>query len=321
MKSCDFKDISAYKTSTFIPDLKKECPWFAEPPSQALQAISDRLWSAWQSCFSGKSKAPNFKKSFVNPVSIRVNQSARCVNSSHIQFPKLGKVRYVASRQRPVDSITKSVTLYRDAGHWYASIVVHLKEEKVTPRTNSPVGIDLGITSFLVDSDGNATQSPKFLNKTLKQLKRAQQSLSRKVKLSKNWKKQKKVVAKIHQKIRFQRKDFLHKLSTQYSKNHGIIVVEDLKIANMIKNKNLSRAISDQGWGTFVDMLAYKQEASGGKLLKVPAAYTSQTCYSCGCVHKDNRKTQASFACLQCGHTETSDINAAKNILALGNTL
>jgi putative transposase len=167
-------------------------------------------------------------------------------------------------------------------------------------------------------------------------LRHAHRSMSRKVKFSANWKKAKERVARLYEKAANRRKDCLHKLTTRLSKNHATVVVEDLKVLQMTKSakgtvespgKNvkqksgLNKAILDQGWGELARQLAYKCEWSGGRFIKVPPHYTSQTCRVCDFAFAGNRLSQSEFVCLWCGHEEHADVNAAKNILALGQSV
>ena len=198
------------------------------------------------------------------------------------------------------------------------------------------MGIDLGIAKFATVSDGQEIAPLNSLRMLENDLSKAQKSLARKQKGSNNRKEQKYKVQKIHKKIVNVRQDFLHKVSTNLSKNHAVIVLEDLRIRNMsssakgtiedpgknVKAKSgLNKSILDQGWYEFRRMLEYKQKWRGGKVIVIPAHYTSQKCHKCGWTEKANRKTQANFSCVKCGHTENADLNAAKNILAVGSTV
>lgn len=166
-----------------------------------------------------------------------------------------------------------------------------------------------------------------------RKLAKEQRKLARKIKFSENWKKQRKVIARLHNRIGNARYDFLQKATTTISKNHAMIVLEDLEVSNMTKSasgslskpgknvaakRSLNKRILDQGWSEFARELEYKQLWRGGIVVKVPPNYTSQTCSCCGHLSKENRKTQSEFRCGSCGHKENADINAAKTILAAG---
>ena len=176
-----------------------------------------------------------------------------------------------------------------------------------------------------------APKSP--LKKYQDKLASAQRKLAKKTKFSNNWKKQKAKINRIHTKIANIRRDFLHKTSTELSKNHALIVIEDLKVKNMTRSakgtldepgrnvkakSGLNKSILDQGWYEFRRQLEYKQKWAGGEVLAVPAHHTSQICPSCSHVSSDNRQTQAHFECVECGYTNNADIVGAINVLARG---
>ena len=199
------------------------------------------------------------------------------------------------------------------------------------PKTNAMVGIDLGVKKFAAMSDGKYIEPVNSFRKMENKLAREQRKLSRKVKFSKNWDKQRGRVRSVHNKIANIRIDFLHKQSTILSKNHAIVVVEALKINNMSKSargkldepgvnvsakSGLNKSILDQGWGEFKRQLKYKLEWHGGRLYEVPPNYSSQKCSLCTYIDKLNRINQEKFCCVKCGYKENADINADKNILA-----
>ena len=198
------------------------------------------------------------------------------------------------------------------------------------------VAIDLGVSRFATLSDGSYIEPLSTFN-SFKQLQAklamAQRRLSKKVKFSANWQKLTNKIARLHERIANARHDFLHKVSTQISKNHAMVVVEDLKVRNMTRSakgdlakpgrhvkakSGLNRSILDQGWGMFVQMLEYKQAWLGGEVMKVNPQHTSQTCPCCHHVSKDNRTTQSRFKCVACGYAENADLVGACNVLARG---
>jgi putative transposase len=192
------------------------------------------------------------------------------------------------------------------------------------------VGIDLGIKRFATLSDGSYYEPLNSFKKLENKLTKEQRKLSRKIKFSSNWYKQKQKISKLYINIADARKDYLHKISTEISKNHAMIVMEDLKINNMSKSakgtienpgkcvkqkSGLNKAILDQGWFMFRSMLEYKQRWAGGHFEAVPPHYTSQTCPICNHVSKNNRKTQSEFKCELCSYEGNADHVAAINIL------
>ena len=194
----------------------------------------------------------------------------------------------------------------------------------------------MGITHFATLSDGTHVEALNSFRKHEMKLARLQRKLSKKQRLSSNWQKQKRKLQKHHRKIANVRKDFLHKLSTTISKNHAMVVMEDLQIKNMSRSasgtieqpgrnvsakRGLNKAILDQGWFEFRRQLTYKLAWRGGKLIAISPQYTSQTCNHCGYTDKANRKTQAQFICTACGFEANADHNAALNILAAGHAV
>jgi putative transposase len=219
-----------------------------------------------------------------------------------------------------------------EAYQYHASILVDMDEQEISVSHNSKtVGIDVGVSLVVADSNGRKVK-PLDLVRELSKLRTKAQQLSRKKKGSNNRAKAKAKISKQNLRIANMRKDFLHKLSKQYSENQTV-VVEDLKIKNMTsktkgtvekpsKNasakRGLNRVITQQSWGLFFELLEYKLEERGGQLIKVDPRYTSQACNKCGHISKKNRKSQDKFVCTSCGHSANADINASKNILARG---
>ncbi len=310
---------------------KQKYPFLVEAPSQSLQQTLKNLDRTLRDAFKKKKQFPRFKKknicdSFLYPQGHKLDQ-----NNSRIFLPKLGWMRYRNSRF--LHGIPKNVTVSRYSGKWFAAIQV--KQEVPEPQhPQGPViGIDMGVAKFAVCSDGIEILPLSSFKSHEHRLTFLQRQLSRKQKFSQNWYKQKDKISKYHAKIANCRKDFLHKITTAISKNHAIVVVEDLKVSNMSKSAKgipqnpgrnvkakagLNKSILDQGWFEFRRQLEYKLRWQGGRLIAVRPQYTSQQCSACGYLDADNRKTQAHFSCVACGHTENADYNAAKNIKAAG---
>ena len=181
------------------------------------------------------------------------------------------------------------------------------------PDESQVIGLDMGISHFVIDSNGNFVSNPKHFKKYEDKLRIENRSLSRKKKGSNRWKKQAKKLSLLHHKIASVRKDFLHKESTVIAKNYRTVYLEDLNIKNMSKNKNLSKHILDCGWGMFRIMLEYKTN-----VIRVNPKYTSQTCNECGEKDAKSRLSQSEFVCISCGHVSHADVNASKNILSKG---
>ncbi len=311
-----------------------ETAFLKEVHSQILQQKLMDLSQALQEAFdkTNPKQFPRFKKKGLSQDSFRYPQGFKIEQgNSRVFLPKIGWVRYINSRN--ITGEPKNVTVKRDGEHWYISVQTEFEIEQPVHCCETIVGIDVGIAQFAALSDGTVIPSINSFAKHEGKLRKEQRKLSRKTKFSNNWKRQVKKVQKCHKRIRNVRHDFLHKATTAISKNHAVIVVEDLKTANMSKSasgtkeqpgKNvkaksgLNKSILDQGWGEFRRQLEYKQQWRGGKVIAVQPQYTSQKCSNCGTISADNRQSQAHFRCVTCGHEENADVNAARNILAAG---
>jgi putative transposase len=266
---------------------------------------------AWQRYFKKLGGRPRWKRKGIDSLGLcEPHPKVWRLDGTILRFPKLGNLRTIV--HRPLEGKAKTCSLKRDGNQWFASIVCEVEVKAPTPKTEPVVAIDRGVTNVTADSDGLLIKSPRFYNKALKRLARAQRTVSRRKRGSKNREKAKLRVANLHRKIRRQREHFCHQLSHDYAKSHGTVVIEDLKIGNMVKaNRGLARGILDQGWGLLAQFLAYKLTWQGGQLAEVYPAYSSQTCSVCGCVDALSRKGEV-FLCVHCGYRDHADINAAK---------
>jgi putative transposase len=304
-------------------------------PAQALQQKLKDLDKAFRDGFDKTQilkRMPTFRKRGLHD-SFRYPQHFK-LDHRRIFLPKIGWVSFFKSQV--IAGTPKNVTVRRKAKHWYVSIQTEQERDILLHPATSAIGIDVGIAKFAAISDGEMIEGIAAFKAHEKKLSWLQRMLAKKVKFSMNWRKQKERVSLCFSKIANVRKDFLHKVSTRLSKNHAMIVVEDLKITNMSKSaqgtiekpgrnvkakSGLNKAILDQGWGEFKRQLDYKLKWLGGYLVKVSPHYTSQTCSSCGCTLKENRLTQSLFKCIKCFYTDNADTNAAKNILAAGHAV
>ncbi|NGZ17579.1 transposase [Vibrio aestuarianus] len=313
--------------------------WLKEAYTDNLQQKLKDLHGAWMRCFNKSLAAekPRFKKKGKNQDSIRfVNFNKYCqLDGKRVKLPsKIGWLKF--SKSQEVQGNIKNCTVSFKSGHWYISFQVEQEIDEPKHSSTSAIGVDMGIAKFITLSDGSALNSLNAFRKHEKRLAIEQRKLSRKVKFSANWQKQKAKIQKLHTLIADCRKDYLHKASHLISKNHAMIAIEDLRVSNMSKSakgsaevpgKNvkaksgLNKSILDQGWYEFRRQLEYKQLWNGGLVVAVPAQYTSQTCPCCGHASKDNRKTQAHFECVECGYTNNADIVGALNILERGHRL
>ncbi|WP_201480410.1 RNA-guided endonuclease InsQ/TnpB family protein [Escherichia coli] len=330
------KYISYTKMTSWLVEWKNatETEWLKDSPSQPLQQSLKDLERAYKNFFQKRAAHPRFKKrgqndAFRYPQGVKLDQE-----NSRIFLPKLGWMRYRNSRQ--VTGVVKNVTVSQSCGKWYISIQTESEVSTPVHPSASMVGLDAGVAKLATLSDGTVFEPVNSFQKNQKTLARLQRQLSRKVKFSNNWQKQKCKIQRLHSCIANIRRDYLHKVTTTVSKNHAMIVIEDLKVSNMSKSaagtvsqpgrnvrakSGLNRSILDQGWYEMRRQLEYKQLWRGGQVLAVPPAYTSQRCACCGHTAKENRLSQSKFVCQACGYTANADVNGARNILAAGHAV
>ena len=300
---------------------KKEYPWLKEVDSLALANAQINLNKAYRNFFRDKSVGfPKFKSKKKNRHSYTTNNQNGTIyiEDKYIKLPKLKtKVKIVQHRQ--FDGEIKSCTISKTpTNKYYISILVD-ENIKQLPKSNNKVGIDLGIKDFAITSDGEFFNNPKHLRKSEKRLAKLQRDLSRKKKDSNNRNKTRLKVAKLHEKIANQRKDFLHKLSSKIINENQVIVLEDLRVKNMLKNHKLAKAISEVSWFEFRRMLEYKANWYGREIIIAPSNYaSSQLCSNCGDKSSQTKDLGCrTYICPVCGMVMDRDINASKNLLKL----
>ena len=310
----------------------EEYGFLAQANAQALQQKLRDLDRAFSDAFNptqpGK-HLPRFKKKGVGD-SFRFPQGVQ-VDGRRVYLPKIGWVSFFKSRD--IIGEIKQATVTHEADGWYISIQTEAEIPEPKMHAGTAIGLDRGIVVFAATSEGEIIEPLNPGARLQQRLARLQRQLARQVKGSHNRAKTKAKIARLHQRIRRQREDFLHKVSTRWSKSHALIVLEDLRIGNMTRSakgtvenpgshvsqkSGLNRAILDQGWGEFGRMLGYKMAERGGRLLLVPPQHSSQECSECGHVAPENRPTRDLFRCVVCGHTEHADLNAAKVLLRRG---
>jgi putative transposase len=316
-------------TCAYLRYLKDEHPFLREVYSQPLQQTLRDLAFAYSQAFDPERRArfPRFKKKGQRQ-GIRFPQRF-VIDGSGIYLPKIGWIGFRKSRE--IEGTPKNVTVAFDGGHWYVTIQTVRDVEEPVHASSSAVGIDLGVVRFAALSNGTFIQGANAFKTHQQRLTLYQRRMARKVRFSSNWRKAKAKVARLQRKTKNIRNDLIHKASTSISKNHALVVLEDLRIVNMTASSSgtvtepgrnvaaksaLNRRILDQGWGEFRRQLGYKVTWSGGTLLLVDPRNTSRTCSRCGQQSKANRLTQSSFRCVACGHADNADTNAALNILA-----
>ncbi|WP_236495012.1 RNA-guided endonuclease InsQ/TnpB family protein [Escherichia coli] len=332
---------SAFELNRMITVWKKmpEYIFLQDAYTDNLQQKLKDLHTAWKRCFDKKlaAKAPVWKRKNEGRDSIRfVNfEKYCCLENRRVKLPSgLGWVKFRQSQR--VNGKIKNATISQLAGQWYISFQVEIETAEPNHTSTTIVGLDAGVAKLATLSDGTVFEPVNSFQKNQKKLARLQRQLSRKVKFSNNWQKQKRKIQCLHSRIANIRRDYLHKVTTTVSKNHAMIVIEDLKVSNMSKSaagtvsqpgrnvrakSGLNRSILDQGWYEMRRQLEYKQLWRGGQVLAVPPAYTSQRCACCGHTAKENRLSQSQFRCQVCGYTANADVNGARNILAAGHAV
>lgn len=307
-----------------ISKLRAEFEWIAAVPCVTQEQALRDLDMAYGNFFKGRASYPSPRRKGVNDSfrfkgrEVRINR----LNAkwSMVTIPKLGPVKF--RNTRPIDGTIKTATVSLDALGWHISLGCEIEHQ--APANSLPiVGIDRGVANTLTLSTGEHLSVPDSLNAIERRHGRAQQILARRKKGSKRRLRQLRRCAKLSAKRARIRRDWHHKAALGIAEQFGTVVLENLKVVNMtasgVGKRGLNRSILNQGWSAFETILAYKLEERGGTLVKVPAAYTSQTCSECGTIDKRSRESQASFNCLHCGFTAHADVNAAINIRR-GNT-
>ena len=299
---------------------KTEHPWFYESSKAAPQEAIRDCDKAFQNFFreikrkNKKAGFPKFKSKKNDKQSFRLTGSIKVLDGGYIQLPRLGELKLFEKDYLPKDSKILSATVSKRADKWFVSLQVE-EEYKEKSNGNGIIGVDLGVKTLATCSDGTTYENPKALKKNLKKLKRKQRQLSRKKKGSKNREKAKQKLSKLHYKISNIRKDCLHKATSKIINDNQVIVLEDLKISNMMKNHNLAQAISDVGLYEFRRQIEYKSVWNRRYVEFVDTFYPSSKICSC-CNHKKDKLglDERTFICSNCGMEMDRDLNAAKNL-------
>ena len=300
----------------------QDLEWLNEVSSVPLQQAIRHQQVAFSNFFAGRARYPRYK-------SRNGRQSAEYTRSG---FRYRDGRLFLAKMDTPlafnwswpdidpasIDPAT--VTVSRDpCGRWYISFAVDVPDPDQMPATGAVAGVDLGIKDFAVTSDGVKVPNPRHLERKTKNLARYQRRMARCQKGSANRAKAKAKVARAHRKVRAARADFLHRTSAKMVRDHDVIVIEDLAVKNMVRNRKLAKAISDSGWGEFRRQLEYKSAQAGRHLIKIDRWYpSSKTCSACGHLLAELSLSTRHWQCPSCGTRHDRDINAAKNILAAG---
>ncbi len=317
------KGLSQSALNAMLPKLKKdeETLWLSECYSQVLQAATLNLTTAYKNFFDGRARFPRFKSKHGRQ-SIQYPQNVKVLYNT-VKFP--GNIGTVTAKiHRPIEGKIKTVTVSLDpSGKYFASILTELDGDNPEVSTEGKViGIDLGLNYFAITSDGikvSKYDNPRHLAKQERNLKKKQQKLARKQKGSNSRRKYKKIVAKVYERVSNSRQDFLHKLSRKLVNDNQVVAVESLHVKGMVRNHNLAKAISDAGWGTFTNFLAYKLEQKGGKLVEINRWFPSSKLYS-NCYYQIDELPLdiREWTCPHCRVRHDRDGNAATNIRAEG---
>ena len=314
------KGLTRTQIQSLLPGLKKDedTLWLKETYSQCLQVVALNLSVAYKNFFEGRAELPKFK-SLHRKQSISYPQNVKLEEGNYLKIPKIGLVK--AKITKEINHKLRTVTISKDCTKKYYASVLY-DDGLNYPDTNTEgkaIGLDVGLAHYLITSDGEKIDNPKWFNQHERNLKIKQQKLSRKNKGSNNRTKARVKVAKVHQKITNSREDFLHKLSRKIVDENQILCVENLNIKSMVKNRQLSKAIHQVGWGMFCTMLSYKAKELGKVYQELDRFFpSSKTCSSCGHKVESLPLDIRSWSCSNCGTTHDRDINAAKNIMIEG---
>jgi len=318
----DKTSLNYYDQANTLTATKADFPSLKETHSQVLQDVLRRLDKAYQNFFrrvkqGEKPGFPRFKgydryDSFTYP-----QNGWKFIGDKKLKLAKIGVVKIKLHRNIPKSATIKTCTVKKEGNQWYAvfSLEIPDQEKSVKSEIHNPIGIDLGIKELATLSNGEKIHNPKWLRESQKKLANEQRRLSRKRKGSQNRKKQKAKVQEVYRKIKNQRSDFLHKVSNELVQTYDLIIFEDLKIKNMVKNHFLAKSIFDASWNQLVSYTTYKAEGAGKVVELINPKGTSQECSSCGATVPKTLAVRV-HKCPHCGLIMDRDENAAKNILA-----
>ena len=332
---------SAVDQQKELTDLRAEVPWINDVPCNACQQVLRHLDTAWQDCFAKIKGRPKFKRRGRDAIGISEPDTrsgwrlTKDEGRHFLRFPKLGNIPVVLHRPLP-EGKRGTATITRDVDAWYVSIVIEVAdtvtaEARAEQAAKPAVGIDRGVANLLADTNGTLIEHPAFLEAGAKKITRLSRQIAKKQKGSRNKEKAKVKLARAHRKVRRQREHLLRTHAHRYAKNHGVVVLEDLRVKQMTRSatgtveepgtrvaqkRGLNRNILAMGWSTFLTYLIQKCEQYGTRLVLVKAAYSSQECARCHHVDAASRVSQSRFRCTGCGHEDHADLNAAKVILS-----
>ncbi len=315
--------ISCYDQQKQIVELRESFPEYKDVFCDTLQEVMQRLDKTYANFYrrvKQNAKSVGFPryKSIRRYDSFTLKVSGWKLDGKYLTISKIGKFKLRLSR--PIEGDIKTLTIYKSrTNKWYACFSCDNIPTQNLLDSDKTVGIDVGISSFLIDSEGGRVDNPQYFINSESLLQKRQRILSRKAKGSKRQNKARMLVNKTHEKIRNQRNDFLHKIANYYIYNYRTIVIETIYIPGLTKGHRLGKAIHDAGWGKFYELLDYKAVEAGRQIIRIPRFEpTSKTCSNCGEINQDLTLNNRKWACKSCGVLHDRDYNAAKNIKRVG---
>lgn len=318
-KDAKKRGLSYNDNATDLPRLKTELEWLNECPSQALQQSLKHLDKAYANFFSRRADFPTPKKR-KHTQALHFPQGFK-VLEGHIQIPKM-KTPIKAKFHRSIEGDVRSIVVTKTAANNYHVSILVEKEMPCKPKVESEVGIDLGLHDFLVASDGTKAKTPKYLRKSQRKLVKLSRQLAKKKKGSNNRAKKRLKLARLHEHIANQRKDFAHKLSHTLISDNQAVYFEDLSIKGMMQNHKLAKSVADAGWSQFVNFVEYKAGWYGRKVFKIDKWFpSSKMCHKCFCINDKLTLKHRKWTCPSCGMEHDRDLNASINILRAGQQL
>ena len=303
-----------FKLNKSFNSIKKdEFPFVREVSCCCAQNAIANLGTAYKNFFDRRARYPRFKKKGIHD-SFKLANNVFSTDGKHIKLAKMQPMKM--AEELRFDGKIMSGTVSCVAGKWYISIAVDVQKDMTLPKTGKYVGVDLGVKDIAITSDGYKFAKPRWIQKSEKKLKRIQRELARRQRASKRRERTRLRLARKHNQVTNQRKDWLHKLTTYLVRNYDVISLEDLNVRGMVKNHNLAKAITNVAFGEFNHQIEYKAQMYGKQIYRVDRFFpSSKTCSVCGCIQDKMPLNVREWTCPDCGAHHDRDINAATNLL------